>query len=643
MAKDDPFAHLNPKTCVVLGGRGFLGKSLVLRLLKLDNWIVRIADSAQSPQLLYTESFLAQALSSARASYFHVDLTDMRSIVKGPQSFLLRHVFILCITLESASFSSNFFQLRKLIAPLNAFCAVLEGSSVVFYMDIAGVDVNDFYTSYMLIVQGAKNVISACRECRVKRLIYNSSADVVFDGLHDIRDGDESLAYPWKTEDMLSDLKAQAEALILSVNDIDGLLTCSLRPSNVFGPGDTESVPYFLKLARYGFAKFIIGTGDNLSDFTFSENVTHAHICAEEALNFQTVSVAGKAFFITNDEPIHFWEFLSLLLEGLGYESSSVGIFALLKIPCLSCRPYIKLPAKLAQYILSVLKWSHEKLGPRYFSYPLLLHFFHLALYTQTFNCMAAHKHIGYSPIVSLEEGITLTIESFSHLSKDSCLSRSCSSTVRSKADKLLGGGKVAGILLWRDEKKSFTCFIVLVLLFYWFFLSGRTFISSAAKLLLLAKLLFYGHGFLPSKFFGFNIQRIPVSYFEISDAVVKDSVTTIVYLWNKGFQIIRRLAHGDDWSAFFKIAVFLYLLKMVLSKLLTKLIGIGLVFAFMAFFVYEQFESEIDGVVDTLFRSVKELMIHLMRISPVFISRLLHYHDNLQQYEGPRKIKDMR
>ena len=58
----------------------------------------------------------------------------------------------------------------------------------------------------------------------------------------------------------------------------------------------------------------------------------------------------------------------------------------------------------------------------------------------------------------------------------------------------------VADILLWRDEKKSFAYFLVLVLLFYWSFLSGRTFISSAARLLLLATLLLYGHGFLPSK-----------------------------------------------------------------------------------------------------------------------------------------------
>uniref|UniRef100_A0A0R0HB36 Reticulon-like protein n=1 Tax=Glycine max TaxID=3847 RepID=A0A0R0HB36_SOYBN len=581
MAVEDRFANLNPKTCVVLGGRGFVGRSLVLRLLKLGNWIVRIADSAQSLQLHHSESLLQQALSSSsRASYFHVDLRDKRSIIK-----------------------------------------VLQGSFVVFYLDIAGVDGNDFCTCYKLIVQGAKNVISVCRECRVKRLIYNSSADVVFDGLHDIRDGDESLAYPWKTDNMLSDLKAQAEALILSANDIDGLLTCSLRPSNVFGPGDTEFVPYFLKLARYGFSKFIIGTGDNLSDFTFSENVTHAHICAEEALNFQMVSAAGKAFFITNLEPMKFWEFLSLLLEGLEYQ-----------------RPFIKLPAKLVQYILSVLKWVHKKLGPRYFSYPLLVHFFQLASYTRTFNCMAAQNDIGYSPIVSLEEGVTLTIESFSHLSRDSSFPRCCSFTEQSKADKLLGGGKVADILLWRDEKKSFAYFLVLVLLFYWSFLSGRTFISSAARLLLLATLLLYGHGFLPSKLFGFHIQRIPTSYFEISDTAVKDSVTTTVYLWNRGFQNIRGLAQGDNWSAFFKIAVFLYLLKLILSELFTKMIGIGLVIAFMAFFVYEQYESEIDGLVDFLFTSLKEFMIYLMRISPVSILRLLHYHDNFQRYEGPRK-----
>lgn len=57
----------------------------------------------------------------------------------------------------------------------------------------------------------------------------------------------------------------------------------------------------------------------------------------------------------------------------------------------------------------------------------------------------------------------------------------------------------VSDILLWRDENKSFTYFLVLALLYYWFFLCGRTFVSSAAKLLLLIAAILFGYGFLPS------------------------------------------------------------------------------------------------------------------------------------------------
>lgn len=51
------------------------------------------------------------------------------------------------------------------------------------------------YEHYCIHYSGTKNVISVCRESKVKRLIYNSSADVVFDGKHDICNGDESLTY----------------------------------------------------------------------------------------------------------------------------------------------------------------------------------------------------------------------------------------------------------------------------------------------------------------------------------------------------------------------------------------------------------------------------------------------------------------
>jgi hypothetical protein len=48
-----------------------------------------------------------------------------------------------------------------------------------------------------------------------------------------------------------------------------------------------------------------------------------------------------------------------------------------------------------------------------------------------------------------------------------------------------------------------------------------------------------------------------------------------------------------------------------------------------MAFFVYEQYESEIDELADFLTASLKEFMVYLMRILPVSVSQLLHYGDN--------------
>lgn len=45
---------------------------------------------------------------------------------------------------------------------------------------------------------GAKNVINACRKSGVKRLVFDSTADIVFNGSQDICNGDESLQIPSK-------------------------------------------------------------------------------------------------------------------------------------------------------------------------------------------------------------------------------------------------------------------------------------------------------------------------------------------------------------------------------------------------------------------------------------------------------------
>ncbi|KAL9681424.1 hypothetical protein QQ045_013207 [Rhodiola kirilowii] len=542
----------NPRTCVVLHGRTFLGRSLVSRLLKLGNWIIRIADSAYALQLDSADrhSLLADALSDGRASYHYADLSKESQLI-----------------------------------------SVIEGSSVVFYVSTSDIDVNDTLICYKVIVQGVKNVINACRKTGVKRLVFESTADIVFNSSQDIHNGDESLPIPSKFDDNLHDFKAQAEALVLCANDIDGLLTCALRPCNVFGPGDTQFLPVLINYAKSGLAKFIVGNGENIADFTFVENVAHAHICAEEALVSQTISVAGKAFFITNLEPTKFWEFVSIMFEALGYQ-----------------RPLVKLPVKVVSYILVVVSWmcnkssfvKHNSISPHF-----LVQLFSR---TRTFNCTAAQIHIGYSPIVDLKEGISLTITSSSHLTKISSLARLLASNERSKADKLLGGRQVAEILLWRDEKRTFLCFVSLVLLFYWFLLSGRTFVSSLAKLLLYGTMIIFVHGILPSNICGFQTRKVSLSCFEISETAMQYPARSIVYFWNGGIKLMKSMGKGEDWSMFFKLVILLYIMKVSVAKSLTMLIGVALVAAFTVFYVYEQYENEMDGLARISFNIMLKL-----------------------------------
>nr|KAJ0207668.1 hypothetical protein LSAT_V11C500264410 [Lactuca sativa] len=86
-------------------------------------------------------------------------------------------------------------------------------------------------------------------------------------------------------------------------------------------PGDKLLVPSLVVAARAWKSKFIIGDGTNMYDFTYVENVAHVHVCAERALTSDgsaSKRAAGEAYFITNMEPIKFWEFMSLILVELG-------------------------------------------------------------------------------------------------------------------------------------------------------------------------------------------------------------------------------------------------------------------------------------------------------------------------------------
>lgn len=126
-------------------------------------------------------------------------------------------------------------------------------------------------------------------------------------------DGDDTLPllYLPKQHEIYSHTKAIADQLVLDCNSRvkGGLLTTCLRPSGIFGEG-TDTAKSFIERAAAGKMNIQMGNGKNLFDFTFIDNVVHAHILAAQALLRSRIQplpddmrVAGEGFIITNDEP----------------------------------------------------------------------------------------------------------------------------------------------------------------------------------------------------------------------------------------------------------------------------------------------------------------------------------------------------
>lgn len=92
----------------------------------------------------------------------------------------------------------------------------------------------------------------------------------------------------------------------------------ALRTNAVFSAHDTNLLPLVLSAPRF----ISLGPGTNLYDFTAAANVAHAlyltakNLCTvlPAAVNNQG-SAAGKAFFVTNAEPVPFRGFLEMVWE----------------------------------------------------------------------------------------------------------------------------------------------------------------------------------------------------------------------------------------------------------------------------------------------------------------------------------------
>ncbi|KAK6501813.1 erg26, C-3 sterol dehydrogenase [Arthrobotrys musiformis] len=350
-------ANQTPITsCLVIGGCGFLGGAIVRSLLeKHPNCRITAADIRLTGQIAHKN-----------LKYVTVDITDLASISSVVENAKAE------VVIHTAS--------------------PVHGLGKEIYMKVN--------------VDGTKNVVEACVRGGVRVMVYTSSAGVVFDG-SPLVNVDETEPFPIIPYDAYNESKAIAETVALEANGKGGMLTTALRPAGIFGPGDRQLVPGFITVVKNKQTAWQLGDNTNLFDFTYIDNLAVAHILAASVLLHQhsTTGVTdasvdqrkhldGTSIFVTNGQPVYFWDFAKAIWCHYGvYNAGSIVL------------------SRSAGLVIAGLAEGFSKLMGRE---PGLTRFrVKFSCAHRYFDIRKAKDLLGYEPEVSLTEGLRRSIEWF--------------------------------------------------------------------------------------------------------------------------------------------------------------------------------------------------------------------------------------
>ena len=233
-------------------------------------------------------------------------------------------------------------------------------------------------------VGGTEAVIAGCRAHGVPRLVFTSSPSVVFGG-HDLCGVDESVPYPRRYDSPYARTKAEAERAVLAANG-GALATTALRPHLVWGPGDAHLVPELVARARAG-RLVRVGRGPFRVDVTYIDCAAEAHLLALDALA-RGGAAAGRAYFISQGEPVDLWQFVARLLRMAGAPPVRRGV-----------------PRWLALAAAGAVEGAYRISGST--AAPPLTRFLVREISSSHwFDIGAAHRDLRYDPPVSIDEGL---------------------------------------------------------------------------------------------------------------------------------------------------------------------------------------------------------------------------------------------
>jgi 2-alkyl-3-oxoalkanoate reductase len=310
-----------------------------------------------------------------------------------------------------------------------------RGIETVFHV-AAKVGVWGRYDDYFRAnVLGTHAILEGCRTHGVRRLVHTSTPSVVYDG-RAFAGADESLPLTTRCSAAYPLTKAIAEREVLAANSPE-LSTVALRPHLMWGVGDPYLVPRIIAQARAGRLR-IVGSGRNRVDLLHVDNAVDAHLLAEQALEASPgkerrtpppsspgepevsnelspkpaapppggrchliddienlpLPAAGKAYFITNGEPVVLWDWINDLLRALD-------------IP-----PVTKHLSLAAATVVGGIREAFWRVLPLAGEPPMTRFVAQELAIDHWFDISAARRDLGYSPRVSMAAGMAELVAS---------------------------------------------------------------------------------------------------------------------------------------------------------------------------------------------------------------------------------------
>ncbi len=326
----------------------------------------------------------------------------MKALVTGGGGFLGRYIVDRLVSsgADVASFSrcANRDNLPTGVTPVQGDIAdrksvitACENVEIVYHTASRVGVWGDYDDYYQTNVVGTRNILAGCVEQGVPRLVYTSSPSVVFDGgAHEIID--ETCPYPDSYLAHYPATKALAEKEIIEANGKDGLMTCSLRPHLIWGPGDTNLIPRLIKKAKSGRLA-MVGDGSNMIDNIYVENAADAHLQAAARLEPGS-PVCGSTYFITQGKPVNCWDWINSILTRLNLPAIKKKI---------SYKTAYRLGAAL-ELAYKTFRIQAEPPMTRFMAQQLAM--------SHYFSIEKAKRDFGYNPSIDMDEGMERLIAS---------------------------------------------------------------------------------------------------------------------------------------------------------------------------------------------------------------------------------------